>query len=416
MALRYLTSGESHGKALTAVIDGMPAGLPIKASQIDSELRRRQGGHGRGGRMAIEKDSVEVLSGIRHGKTLGSPISLLIRNLDWGNWAEVMAPSDITSWDRSREVKRPRPGHADLAGGLKYGHTDLRDVLERSSARETAARVAVGAVARRLLDEFGIRVLSWVTSIGGVEWGRGGMVGGMGRVSTESPDELFDMAEASEVRCPVALAGKRMIKRIDEARRRGDSLGGTFEVVAIGVPPGLGSHVQWDRKLDGALARSLMSIQAIKGVEVGAGFSMAILPGSKVHDEIFYGVPGGKGGKGGRKGPLFWPLHKRFYRKTNNAGGIEGGMSNGEPVVVRAVMKPIPTLKKPLSSVDIETKRPIEASFERSDVCAVPAASVVAEAAVAFELASAFLEKFGGDSIEELGRNYRGYLQQVSRY
>lgn len=398
--LRYLTSGESHGKALMAILEGMPSGLAVSPSFINGELKRRQSGYGRGGRMRIESDRAEIISGIRGGLTLGSPIGLLIDNRDWENWKDVMSPGPLTGiTGNDRTVTRPRPGHADLTGGLKYGHADLRNILERSSARETAARVAVGAVARRLLEEFGIEVYSWVTNIGGVEW----------KAAPDRPARLFEAAEASDVRCPDKRAADEMKKRIDRARRDGDSLGGVFEVVAVGVPPGLGSHVQWDRKLDGRLAQALMSIQAIKGVEAGVGFRAGVLPGSKVHDEIFY-----KRGKANARG--FWPQAPRFFRKTNNAGGMEGGMSNGEPVVLRAVMKPIPTLYKPLRSIDIQTKRPFKASVERSDVCAVPAAAVIAEAAVAFELANAFIEKFGGDSIVELGRNYKGYLRQIAAY
>lgn len=399
--LRYLTSGESHGKQLTAILEGMPSGLKLTGASIDADLSRRQSGWGRGGRMKIETDRVEITSGVRWGATLGSPIAMNIRNRDWENWVDIMGPEVPASFDLSRTVTRPRPGHADLTGGIKYGHRDLRNILERSSARETAARVAVGAVAKRLLDEFGISVVSYVTEIGGVRWARSG---------AQSPERLFKSAEASKVRCPDEKISAAMMKRIDAARKNGDSLGGVFEVVATGVPPGLGSHVQWDRKLDALLAAALMSVQAIKGVEVGLGFSVGALPGSKVHDEIFYR-------KGGKKDPKgFWPRTPSFFRKTNNAGGIEGGMSNGEPVVLRAAMKPIPTLYKPLRSVDIETKRPFKASVERSDVTAVPAAAVIGEAVVAFELAKAFLEKFSGDSVVEIERNYRGYLRQVSEY
>ncbi|MBI2412213.1 MAG: chorismate synthase [Deltaproteobacteria bacterium] len=398
--LRFLTAGESHGKELTAIVEGAPSGLPISPSQIDADLARRQSGYGRGGRMSIETDRVEITAGVRHGLTLGSPIALIVRNRDWENWTEVMSPVPST-YDGSKTVTKPRPGHADLSGGIKYDHRDLRNILERSSARETAARVAAGAVARRLLDEFGIKVYSWVTGIGGVEWKKRGEA---------RPDELFDGAEASVVRCPDKKTSKAMVSAIDLAKRAGDSLGGVFEVVVTGVPPGLGSHVQWDRKLDGSLARALMSIQAIKGVEVGIGFGAASTPGSKVHDEIFHGRKT-KAFKGS-----YWPVPGTFFRKTNNAGGIEGGMSNGEPLVLRAVMKPIPTLYKPLRSIDIVTKEPFKASIERSDVCAVPAAAIVAEAAVAFEVAREFLVKFGGDSVVEIERNYRGYLGQIERY
>ncbi len=399
--LRYLSSGESHGKELTAIIEGMPSGLPVNAECIDSDLKRRQGGYGRGGRMLIESDKVEITAGVRWARTIGSPIALKVVNRDWENWKEVMASGIPDLLDRTRDVTRPRPGHADLAGALKYDQRDIRNILERSSARETAVRVAVGALAKRLLSEFGINVMSWVVEIGGTRWVHTGKA---------SPASLFRKAEASEVRCPDPKATSSMKARIDDARKAGDSLGGVFEVVMTGVPPGLGSHVQWDRKLDGRFAQALMSVQAIKGVEVGIGFGAGTIPGSKVHDEIFYSKKAEAAGKG------YWTGSEQFFRKTNNAGGIEGGMSNGEPVVLRAVMKPIPTLYKPLRSVDINTKKPFKASIERSDICAVPAASVVAEAAVAFEAARAFLEKFGGDSIKEIQRNYRGYLGQIKAF
>lgn len=401
--LRFLTAGESHGRLLTAIIDGLPSGLPVEAARIDLELRRRQGGYGRGGRMKIEKDAVEIASGVRWSRTLGSPVTLIVRNRDWENWEEVMAPEEPQAPVDYTPVTRPRPGHADLTGGIKYGHRDLRNVLERSSARETAARVAVGAVARSLLSEVGVGVYSWVTGIGELSWAPG----------EASAATLHGKAERSEVRCPDPAAGSKMIKRIERAKKDGDSLGGVFTVAVTGVPPGLGSHTQWDRKLDGRLAGSLMSIQAIKGVEVGMGFGAARTPGSGVHDEIYYRKAGrrGTGSSGG-----FWPREPRFYRKTNNAGGIEGGMSNGEPIVVSAAMKPIPTLYRPLKSVDIESKKAFKASVERSDVCAVPAASVVAEAVVAFEVASVFLEKFSGDTLEEVKRNYLGYLDEVCRF
>lgn len=402
--LRYLTAGESHGKALSAVIEGMPSGLKLPSSFIDSELERRQGGYGRGGRMRIEKDRVEMLSGVRGGRTMGSPITMLIHNRDWENWKDVMNPWDLPKDMRNTVVTRPRPGHADLAGGLKYDLRDLRNVLERSSARETAARVAVGAVGKRLLGEFGIDVFSWVVEIGGVK------VPPVAYPAGEAA-RFFKNAERSEVRCPDKVTSERMIKRIDEAKKKGDSLGGVFTVIVTGVPPGLGSHVQWDRKLDGRLSGALMSVQAIKGVEVGMGFSVGSTPGSSVHDEILFSKSSSRAAAAG-----YWPREPRFFRKTNNAGGIEGGMSNGEPIVLRAAMKPIPTLYKPLRSVDIDSKRPFKASIERSDVCAVPAAAVVAESAVSIEMAGAFLEKFGGDSIREIRRNYRGFLKQVSDF
>lgn len=402
--LRYLTAGESHGISVVAILEGMPAGLKLGAPDIDAELERRQKGYGRGGRMRIEKDRVDILSGIRFGLTLGSPICLDVKNLDRRNWGEIMSIEALPKPD-ALPVTRPRPGHADLAGGLKYNHHDLRNVLERSSARETAARVAVGACAKRLLKEFGMRVVSWVSEIGGAK------MPALKPMAYGEFDALFSKAERSEVRCPDEAAAKRMMKRIDWAKKNGDSLGGIIEVACLGVAPGLGSHVHWDRKLDGRLARALMSVQAIKGVEVGLGFAAARTPGSKTHDEIFYRPRGRE-----KPGNAYWPQSPCFYRLTNNAGGIEGGTSNGEPVMLKAVMKPIPTLYKPLRSVDINTKKPYLASIERSDITAVPAASVVAEAVVAFELASAFLDKFGNDSIAEIERNYRGYLRQIAGF
>ncbi|HBG45445.1 MAG TPA: chorismate synthase [Deltaproteobacteria bacterium] len=398
--LRYLTAGESHGPVLTAIVEGMPAGLEITAAQIDADLARRQSGYGRGARMKIEKDAVEITSGVRHGATLGSPVTLQVKNRDWENWKEIMAPGVVSpSAGASRIVTRPRPGHADLSGGLKYGHRDLRNVLERSSARETTMRVAAGALAKRLLDEFGIKVYSWVVEIGGVHAG----------IKDEKAEAIFRRAEGSEVRCPDAQASTSMMRRIDSAKKAGDSLGGAFEVVITGVPPGLGSYSQWDRKLNARLSFALMSIQAIKGVEVGMGFEVASRPGSEVHDAIFYS-------KKGKAAGSWWPQTPRFLRKTNNAGGIEGGMSNGEAIVLRAAMKPIPTLYKPLKSVDIGSKKPFEASVERSDVTAVPAAAVIAESVAAFEVANAFVQKFGGDSIKEIARNYKGYLKEIAAY
>ncbi|MEE9542390.1 MAG: chorismate synthase [Thermodesulfobacteriota bacterium] len=400
--LRYLTSGESHGSELTALIEGMPSGLRLSAGDIDIDLARRQGGYGRGARMSIEKDSVIITSGVRFAKTLGSPIGLTIKNKDWENWQGAMSVGSTNVKDK-KSVTRPRPGHADLPGALKYDHSDVRNVLERSSARETAARVAAGAVAKRLLSEFGIMVYSFVTDIGGA---------GMKPLAGANFEKLFKAAEASEVRCPDKAASNKMIGRIKRAKSAGDSLGGSFQVVATGVPPGLGSYVQWDRKLNARLSMALSSIQAIKGVGVGAGFKVAGLKGSELHDEIFFK----KAGKGKRQAPGFWPQASGFYRKTNNAGGIEGGTSNGEPIILSAAMKPIPTLYKPLRSVDIETHKAFTATIERSDVCAVPAAAVIGESVVAFELATSFLEKFGGDSLREISRNYRGYLKQIKDF
>ena len=385
--LRYLTAGESHGPALTAIVEGLPAGLPVAADYIDRQLARRQQGYGRGKRMAIEQDRVRILAGIRGGKTLGSPVCLQIENRDWANWAETMDPGPGARTD-DRVVTRPRPGHADLAGVLKYGHHDVRNVLERASARETAARVAAGSLARRLLEELGIEILGLVVRIGPVA----------ADVPELPRDALRARLEASPVMCPDAVASLRMVEQIDRIRDAGDSLGGVFEVRAYGVPPGLGSYSQWDRRLDGRLAGALMSIQAIKGVEVGLGFAGAARPGSAVQDEIHHAADRG------------------FYRPTNRAGGIEGGVSNGEPIVVRAAMKPIPTLRRPLASVDLVSRAPAEAAFERSDICAVPAAAVIGEAVVAFELARACLEKFGGDSLTELLDNHRRYRAAIGRY
>jgi len=401
--LRFLNAGESHGKNLTAILEGLPAGLRLSSAYIDAHLKRRQGGYGRGGRMAIESDRVDITSGLRGGITLGSPLTLVVNNRDWENWQDVMGPDGPLRGSAERAVTKPRPGHADLSGGLKYGHRDLRNILERSSARETATRVAVGAVARRLLEEFGINVYSWVETLGGVTWQAANGYGA-------DPARLFQLAEKSAVRCPDKKTTELMKKRIDEAKEAGDSLGGIYCVAVTGVPPGLGSHVHWDRKLDGRLAGALMSIQAMKGVEVGVGFEAGVLPGSKVHDEIFYR-------EAEKNRPThFWPHRHPYFRKTNRAGGIEGGASNGETIFLKAVMKPIPTLYKPLRSVDIETKKPFKAGVERSDICALPAASTVAEAVAAFTIASAFLEKFGGDSIVELKRNVSSYIKQVLRF
>lgn len=392
--LRYLSAGESHGPQLTAIIEGMPAGVPIAVEDINRDLARRQCGYGRGGRMQIEKDEVEILSGVRWGKTIGSPITLSVRNRDWVNWQEKMSTLERHRDDRLR-VTRSRPGHADLPGAMKYDHHDVRNILERSSARETAARVAVGAVAKAFLCGFGIEVSGFVTELGGIR--------------AERPDlplaVLREKANASELFTYDDEAGEEMKRLIDRTKEAGDTLGGVIEVCVAGVPVGLGSHVQWDRKIDARLAMALMSIQAIKGVEIGTGFDAARNPGSRVHDEIYFDsariVAGELSG---------------FYRKTNNAGGIEGGISNGEQIIVRAAMKPIPTLYKPLRSVDIESKEPYEATVERSDVCAVPAAAVVAESVVALEIAAAFLEKFGGDSIGEIQRNYAGYRDYLRSF
>ncbi len=406
--LRYLTAGESHGSSLVAILEGMPSNLHISGEYVDRDLARRQGGYGRGGRMVIEIDRVEIVSGVRFGKTTGAPIAMSIKNRDWENWRHVMAVEESGGKGGVEKVTRPRPGHADLCGAMKYGHHDIRDVLERSSARETASRVAVGAVCRRLLEEFDIRVVSWVEEIGGARVDPR-IISLRFSVDTERLEVLAAKAEESDVRAPDNRASKAMRKRIDEAKGAGESLGGTFNVVVLGVPPGLGSYVQWDRKLDALLVRALMSIQAIKGVEVGLGFELASLPGSKAHDEIYYRTKA-KVNDGNHP---FWPTGRGYCRKTNNAGGIEGGMSNGEHIALRAVMKPIPTLYKPLRSVDIGSKSPFKAAIERSDICAVPAASIVGEAVVSYEIANAFLDKFGGDTIDEIRRNYRGYLRYL---
>lgn len=403
---RFITAGESHGRGLIAIAEGIPAGMEISEEFINQELARRQKGYGRGSRMGIERDQAEILSGVRWGRSIGSPIAILIENRDWQNWQEVMAvspPGDFNlKGQDSKRLTRPRPGHADLAGALKFGHRDLRDVLERASARETAARTAVGAVAKRFLKEFAIEILSWVVEIGGMRLRRTGGQRQKARGKPQDSDYLkkvFARAESSELSCPDPEAEEEMKRRIDEAISRGDSVGGVFELRAIGVPPGLGSYSQWDLRLDGRLARALISIPAIKGVELGMGFEAARKWGSEVHDEIFYQdsrLPGQEH-KGG------------FYRMSNNAGGIEGGVSNGEDIVLRAAMKPISTLRSPLQSVDIETKEKAEAGVERADVCALPAAAVIGEAVVAIEIFRAFREKFGGDSMDEVKRNYQGF-------
>ncbi|MXY99003.1 MAG: chorismate synthase [Gemmatimonadetes bacterium] len=384
--MRYLTAGESHGPAISAILEGLPAGLPVAAEDINRDLKRRQGGYGRGRRMQIETDTIEIRGGVRHGRTMGGPVSLVVQNRDWQNWTDVMAIEEVDGPVR-RRVTRPRPGHADLAGGLKYDRRDLRDILERASARETTMRVAVGAVARSLLAAFNIRVLSHVVRIGQVD----------ADVSGLSNDEIIERAEASPVRCADEDASQKMIAEIDRAKSLKDTIGGVFEVKVLNAPPGLGSHVQWDRKLDGRLAQAVMSIQAVKGVEIGLGFGVTRVLGSEVHDEIFY-------------------EDGRFYRETNRAGGVEGGMTEGEEIVVRGALKPIATLMRTIMSVDIETKESFDSAKERSDVCTVPAAGVIGEAVVAFVVADAMQEKFGGDSLEEMQRNYQGYMDQLARY
>ena len=397
--LRYFTAGESHGPCLTAIIDGVPAGFPIDVKKINHDLWRRQQGYGRGGRMLIEKDEVQIRSGIRWGETLGSPVALGIENRDWKNWTKKMSASPEDR-DEALAVTRPRPGHADLTGVLKYRHSDIRNILERASARDTVSRTAAGSFCKQLLAPFGIKVMGYIRSIGKVEAKSEGL----------TYEEIFARSDESPVRVADKEAEDKMIGLIEDCKKKGNTLGGIFEVVALGLPPGLGSHAQWDDKLDGRLARALMSIQAIKGVEIGLGFEMARRRGSEVHDEIFFD-PDKMVSEGT---PRIVPTG--FYRGSNNSGGTEGGMSNGAPLVVRVAMKPISTLMSPLQSVDLRSKRPADASVERSDVCSAPAAAVVGEAVVAFELAVAFLEKFGGDSLHEITRNYEGYLGQIKNF
>ena len=390
--IRFTTAGESHGQALVAILEGIPAGLPLLAADVDAQLARRQQGYGRGRRMQIESDAAELLSGVRAGETIGSPIALLIRNRDWRNWQEIMdpAPRESDPSPRKRAVTRPRPGHADLTGLLKYDRDDARDILERASARETTARVAAAAICRRLLAEFGVRIGSHLVHLGGIDAARPAVL----------PDDINAAADASQLRTLDADAERAMVQRIDAAKREGNTLGGICEVVADGLPVGLGSHVSWDRKLDGRLGAAIMSIPAVKGVEIGLGFEAARRTGAEVHDEI-EGAPGR-------------PLTGNVRRRTNRAGGLEGGMTTGEPLVVRVAMKPISTLMRPLETVDVATGQKAAAVAERSDVTAVPAMGVIAEAMTAFVLADAFLEKFGGDSLSEVRRNYDGYISHVA--
>ena len=384
MTFRFTTAGESHGRGLVAVLEGIPAGLPVSADRINAELKRRMGGYGRGARMKIEADQIEWLAGVRAGETLGSPIAMLVWNRDWENWQDVMAPEadgPPSPEPRRRQVTRPRPGHADLTGVLKYDRQDARDILERASARETVARVACGAVCKLLLEQFHIEIGSHVVELGGIT----------ATYRSPLPAPLNEAADASTVRCLDPQAEREMIARIDAAKAAGDTVGGVVEVVALGVPVGLGSHVSWDRKLDGRIAQAVMSIPAVKGVELGLGFEAARRKGSEVHDEILPGLA----------------------RATNRAGGTEGGMTTGEPLVVRVAMKPISTLMAPLRTVDLATGGAAQAQSERSDVTAVPAMGVIAEAMLALVLAQAMLEKFGGDSLAELQRNFAGYVAQV---
>ncbi|MFB1080824.1 chorismate synthase [Jeotgalibacillus sp. JSM ZJ347] len=390
--MRYLTAGESHGPQLTTIIEGLPAGLALEASDIDEHLARRQKGYGRGRRMQIETDRAQIMSGVRHGKTLGSPIALVVENKDWTHWTKIMGAEPLTD-DEEKEVRRkitrPRPGHADLNGGIKYGHRDMRNVLERSSARETTVRVAAGALAQKILKDLGINIACHVKEIGGV-------------IAEEhsglTAAEIREKSEESEVRCVDPEASEQMKQAIDAAKKNGDSIGGVVEVIVENVPAGLGSYVHYDKKLDSKIAAAIMSINAFKGVEFGLGFDMARLPGSKVHDEIA------------------WSEDRGYYRKSNRLGGFEGGMTTGMPIVVKGVMKPIPTLYKPLESVDIDSKEPFSASIERSDSCAVPAAAVVAEAVVAWEIASAICDQFNSDRFEQLKESVEEHRAYAKDY
>jgi chorismate synthase len=388
--IRFTTSGESHGRALVAILEGVPAGLPLSSDDVNRDLERRMGGYGRGARMKIEADRVVLLSGVRAGETMGSPIALEIANKDWENWADIMSPDPDPPGveERRRKVTRPRPGHADLAGVLKYDRADARDILERASARETAARVASGAVCRRLLVLFGVEIGSHVVELGSVR----------ARPPGTLPTPLNEAADRSETRCLDPEATETMKKEIDVAKKQGDTLGGVVEVVAGGVVAGLGSHVSWDRKLDGRLAAALMSIPAVKGVEIGMGFEGARRPGSQVHDELERGGDPRTGG---------------VQRRTNRAGGLEGGITIGEPIVMRVAKKPISTLMRPLNTVDLETGKPAKAQSERADVTAVPAMGVIAEAMVALVLADAMVEKFGGDTVTDMKMAFDAYLQRI---
>jgi chorismate synthase len=390
--LRFSTAGESHGESLVALISGLPAGVPVDQAFLDHELWRRQQGYGRGGRMRIEKDTAHILSGVRHGKTIGSPIAMTLANNDWKNWEEIL-PVESGDAAKHKPVTSPRPGHADLAGALKYDFPDARYVLERASARESAARVACGAVAKMLLRSLGIEVASHVIRVGSAE---------LSREATFA--EIAALAQREEVllACVDAESEARMKAEVDVALRTGDTIGGIFEVVVHGLPPGVGTHVNWDERIDGLLAQAVMSLQAVKAVELGRGVTAASSPGSQVHDAIGYGEADG-------------PFTK-FTREHNNAGGIEGGISNGEDLIVRGYLKPISTLRRPLASVSFETRETTKASYERSDVCVVPAAGVAGEAMVALTVARCVIEKFGGDSLRELERNYKGYCEQIRKF
>ncbi len=389
MFFRFTTAGESHGQALIAIVEGLPYGLGVDTQKINHELWRRQQGYGRGGRQKIEKDEAKILSGVRHGKTLGSPVALLIENKDWKNWTEVMSVEQPENEPKNpRTVKRPRPGHADLAGGMKYQAADLRDVLERASARETAARTACGALAKQLLENFGVEVRSHVIQLGGVP----------DKPLQKNWEEICAVSDDAPLRCADASVQSQMMEKIDQAKKDGDTLGGIFEVVAKGVPAGLGSYTSWNEKLDGRIAQAILSIPAVKAVEIGTGVGNVTVPGSQVHDEIGY------------------EEEKGFYRLSNNAGGLEGGVTNGEELRVRGFMKPISTLRKALRSIDIDTKQESLAAFERSDITAVPAAGVIGEAMLAIVVANAMREKFGGDSLGEMLSNFENYRKSLQNY
>ena len=397
--LRFSTAGESHGEALVALVSGLPAGVPVDQARLDRELWRRQQGYGRGGRMRIEQDRAHILSGVRHGKTIGSPVAMTLANNDWKNWEEIL-PVDVGDAEKHKAVKSPRPGHADLPGSLKYDFPDARYVLERASARESAARVACGAVAKMLLSELEIEVGSHVLQVGAAE---------LGREATWPEIVAANAKEEILLNCVDTEAEARMKSAVDQALRTGDTIGGVFEVVVHGLPPGVGTHVNWDERMDGLLAQAVMSLQAVKAVELGRGVTAAQSMGSAVHDAIAYGQGDAEPEDGGAK-------FTRFSRESNNAGGLEGGISNGEDVVVRGYLKPISTLRRPLASVSFETRENVKAAYERSDVCVVPAAGVAAEAMVALTVARLVIDKFGGDSLRELKRNYAGYCEQIRRF
>jgi chorismate synthase len=389
--LRFLTAGESHGRCLTGVIEGLPCGLPIDIASINEQLHRRQLGYGRGGRMKIERDLVQINAGVRHGVTMGGPIAFAIENKDWDNWRIPLSVEPVPEGSDIRQVTHPRPGHADLAGVLKYQTRDVRNVLERASARETAARVAIGAFCRLFLSQFGVHIGSHTVAIGTERVAN--------KYENLPSERIFDLDQAAEMRCADPDAAARMIAQIDNAQAVGDTLGGIAEIVAVSVPPGLGSHIQWDKRMDAQIAQAMMSIPAVKAVEVGNGIAAAQRPGSSVHDEIFYDAQ-----------------KREFYRKTNNAGGLEGGITNGEEIRITIFIKPIPTLRKPLDSVDIDSKHVSKAAVERGDTCVVAAAGVVAEAMLAIVLASAYLEKFGGDSLQEILENFAAYQRLLKEY